>query len=207
MGFRIRPLAATMAVAFSSSALMHGAIAQSDPMLDDIVVSAQKPKALPESTALAPNTLSSMRAASSDTASLLRDVPGVYLQSAGGVSSLPSLHGLADDRLRIQVDGMDLVSACANHMNPPLSYIDPSNVDSVRVYAGITPVSAGGDSIVGTLIVNSNAPRVSNPGKGFQTTGTLSFAATTDGTIFWNATAVAPTEAQMAPGGGGTALQ
>jgi hypothetical protein len=52
MGFRIRPLAAAMAVAFSSSALMHGAIAQSDPMLDDIVVSAQKPKALPESTAV-----------------------------------------------------------------------------------------------------------------------------------------------------------
>ncbi len=173
MGFRIRPLAATMAVAFSSSALMHGAIAQSDPMLDDIVVSAQKPKALPESTAVNPNTLSSMRAASSDTASLLRDVPGVYLQSAGGVSSLPSLHGLADDRLRIQVDGMDLVSACANHMNPPLSSIDPSNVDSVRVYAGITPVSAGGDSIGGTIIVNSTAPRFANPGEGLQTSGQL----------------------------------
>ena len=41
----------------------------------------------------------------------------------------------------------------------------------------------------------------------FQTSGNRSFAATTAGTIFWNATAVAPTEAQMAPGGGGTALQ
>ena len=41
----------------------------------------------------------------------------------------------------------------------------------------------------------------------FQTSGNRSFASGVAGTIFWNATAVAPTEAQMAPGGGGTALQ
>lgn len=40
-----------------------------------------------------------------------------------------------------------------------------------------------------------------------QTSGNRSFGSTTTGTIFWNATAVAPTEGQMAPGGGGTALQ
>ena len=50
--------------------------------------------------------LSKLRAATSDTASLLRDVPGVNLYGAGGVSSLPTIHGLADDRLRIKVDGM-----------------------------------------------------------------------------------------------------
>ena len=41
----------------------------------------------------------------------------------------------------------------------------------------------------------------------FQTSGNRSFASGLAGTIFWNATAAAPTEAQMAPGGGGTALQ
>ncbi len=40
-----------------------------------------------------------------------------------------------------------------------------------------------------------------------QTSGNRSFASTVAGTIFWNNTAVAPTEAQMAPAGGGTALQ
>jgi len=53
---------------------------------------------------------------------------------------------------------MDLVSSCANHMNPPLSYIDPSNVGSIKVFAGITPVSVGGDSIGGTIQVDSAAP-------------------------------------------------
>jgi len=51
-----------------------------------------------------------LRATTSDTASLLRDVPGVSLYGSGGVSSLPAIHGLADDRLRIKVDGMDLIS-------------------------------------------------------------------------------------------------
>jgi iron complex outermembrane receptor protein len=85
-------------------------------------------------------------------------VPGVSLYGAGGVSSLPAIHGLADDRLRIKVDGMDLIASCPNHMNPPLSYLDPSNVGSLKVYAGITPVSVGGDSIGGTIVAETPAP-------------------------------------------------
>ena len=69
--------------------------------------------------------------------------PGVSAYGAGGVSSLPVIRGLADDRLRTKVDGMDLVAACPNHMNSPLSYIDPTAVESVQVYSGVTPVSRG----------------------------------------------------------------
>ena len=105
------------------------------------------------------------RPASSDSAQLLRNLPGVSLSGAGGVSSLPSVHGLADDRLRIQVDGMDLISACGNHMNPPLSYIDPTRVGSVRLFAGITPVSVGGDSIGATIQVESAPPTFAAPGE------------------------------------------
>ncbi len=107
-----------------------------------------------------------MRAATSDTATLLRDVPGVSLYGAGGVSSLPVVHGLADERLRIKVDGMDLYAACPNHMNTPLSYIDPSQVAAISVWAGISPVSAGGDSIGGTIAVESAPPVFAAPGQG-----------------------------------------
>ncbi|OGR02126.1 MAG: TonB-dependent receptor [Deltaproteobacteria bacterium RIFOXYD12_FULL_53_23] len=110
--------------------------------------------------------LRTLRPATSDAVSLLRDTPGVSLSSAGGVSSLPVIHGMADDRVRVRVDGMDLISACANHMNPALSYIDPSNVDSIQVFAGITPVSVGGDSIGGTIQVNSTAPEFAQAGQG-----------------------------------------
>lgn len=95
----------------------------------------------------------------SDTAALLQGMPGVSLQQGGGVSSLPSVRGLSDDRLRITIDGMDLISACGNHMNPPLSYIDPSQIGTISVFAGITPVSLGGDSIGGTIRVESEDPK------------------------------------------------
>jgi iron complex outermembrane receptor protein len=139
------------------AALPLAAISQETKTLSVINVSAPKSNPLGAShtneTSLAPQ-----RAATSDSARLLQDIPGVSLYGAGGISSLPAIHGLADDRLRIQVDGMDLMAACPNHMNSALSYIDPTKVGSVTVYAGITPVSVGGDSIGGTIQVKSAAP-------------------------------------------------
>lgn len=115
-------------------------------------------------TQVATPTLQNLRSSTSDSASLLRGVPGVSLNSGGGISSLPAIRGLADDRLRIKVDGMDLVASCPNHMNPALSYIAPSNLGNLQVYAGITPVSVGGDSIGGTIIADSAAPEFAAPG-------------------------------------------
>lgn len=117
-----------------------------------------------------PNTFS---VHTSDTAALLENEPGISLYRAGGVSSLPVIHGLADDRIRIKVDGMDLISSCANHMNPPLSYIDPANVEEIKVFAGITPVSVGGDSIAGTIVVNSKTPEFAKSGEGLKTSGQI----------------------------------
>ncbi|TXH29190.1 MAG: TonB-dependent receptor, partial [Elusimicrobia bacterium] len=118
-------------------------------------------------------TLQELSASTRDTATLLRNVPGVALQSAGGISSLPVIHGLADDRNRILVDGMDLISSCPNHMNPPLSYLDPGSVAQMRVFVGVTPVSVGGDSIGGTIIAETLAPRFAAPGQATFAEGAL----------------------------------
>jgi iron complex outermembrane receptor protein len=131
------------------------------------------PKPFGGTTTLDRTTIDAKRAATDDTASLLRDVPGVSLYGNGGISSLPAIHGLADDRLRIQLDGMDLMSACPNHMNPVLSYIDPSNVGLIRVYAGITPVSVGGDSIGGAIVVESALPEFAENGEKSLTKGEI----------------------------------
>jgi iron complex outermembrane recepter protein len=136
------------------------------PVLDEIVVTAPKVDLLPLSASrLGEASLAPLRASTSDSASLLRDTPGVHLYGAGGVSSLPSIHGLGDDRLRIKVDGMDLIAACPNHMNSPLSHIDPSAVAAAKVYASVSPVSVGGDSIGGGIVVESVAPEFAKPGQ------------------------------------------
>ncbi|MCK4866115.1 MAG: TonB-dependent receptor, partial [Gammaproteobacteria bacterium] len=49
--------------------------------------------------------LQSLVPTTSDTASLLKNIPRLILQGSGGGSSLPVIHGLADDRIRIKVDG------------------------------------------------------------------------------------------------------
>ena len=141
-------------------------LAEDNPLLDEVVVTAPKAGAEPAMDASGPDaaSLATMKPSTSDAASLLRDTPGVSLYGAGGVSSLPAIHGLADDRLRIKVDGMDLIAACPNHMNPALSYLDPAQVGSLKVYAGISPVSLGGDSIGGSIIAETPAPVFAQPG-------------------------------------------
>lgn len=133
--------------------------------MDPVVVSGTR-VVEPHATAVSPPDLQSLRSVTSDTASLLRYIPGVSLYGAGGVSSLPAIHGLADDRLRIKVDGMDLIASCPNHMNPALSYIDPTNVGALKVYGGLAPVSLGGDSLGGTIVLQTPAPEFAAPGEG-----------------------------------------
>ena len=158
----LRPLCALI------MALPFAAIAQSpaDNTLQPVTVKAEKAPATLGASHVAADAIQATRRASSDSANLLRSLPGFSVQGAGGVSGLPSVHGMTDDRLRIQVDGMDLLSACGNHMNPPLSYIDPSRVASVRVFAGAVPVSVGGDSIGATVQVEAAAPEFAAPGAG-----------------------------------------
>jgi iron complex outermembrane receptor protein len=109
--------------------------------------------------------IASRKTGTSDTASLLNGVPGLAVSTNGGVSGLPAIHGLADDRVKVLVNGMTVASHCSNHMNSPLSYIDPGNVGRVNVIAGITPVSSGGDSIGGTILVDSADPEFAAPGQ------------------------------------------
>ena len=148
--------------------ILHGMAWADESRLPEVKVHASPLTSgeLAGAVTLEQQTLQARRSASSDSASLLRGVPGLSLQGAGGVSSLPVIRGLGDDRLRIKVDGMDLIASCPNHMNPPMSYIDPSQVEAIRVYAGIAPVSVGGDSIGGSIIVESAAPRFAKPGEG-----------------------------------------
>jgi iron complex outermembrane receptor protein len=141
------------------------AVYAEEVQLSSVVVKAEKLQPLPANADVDKASLTRSRTSTSDTAKLLEDQPAVSLYKAGGVSSLPVIHGMADDRVRVKVDGMDLISACANHMNSPLSYIDPANVGSIKVFAGISPVSQGGDSIAGTIQVDSPTPEFAKAGE------------------------------------------
>ena len=172
--FKFSKLTHAIALALPALSLAcSAALAQTSSTLPAVTVNASRTSPLPTASTLDPAGLAAARPATSDSASLLRDIPGLSLYGAGGVSSLPAIHGLADDRLRIKVDGMDLIASCPNHMNPALSYIDPSSVGTLQVYAGIAPVSTGGDSIGGTIIAESRPPTFAAPGAGSITQGEI----------------------------------
>jgi iron complex outermembrane receptor protein len=137
----------------------------------------------------------SMQPGTSSTADLIADAPGVSIFRAGGVSGIPALNGLADDRVKVLLNGMVVSSACANHMNPPLSYADPAQVGYVEVLTGVAPVSKGGDSLGGTVIVESHPPHFASPEQGVHTAGSLSASYRSNGDgIGTAATAHAATE-------------
>ncbi|WP_363349555.1 TonB-dependent receptor domain-containing protein [Methylocystis echinoides] len=143
--------------------------------LPDLYVSASRPTPVRATTAQPPQPVQEtapisrpsivdeqkievLRVQSEDATKLLERTPGVTMYEAGGVSRLPVIQGLADDRVKILTGGVSITSACANHMNPPLSYTGSNNVEKIEVYSGVVPVSKGGDSIGGTIIAEPKSP-------------------------------------------------
>jgi iron complex outermembrane receptor protein len=191
-------LAIASVLVFSGVCLPIAAMAQEqEPVLEEVNVQADKLQPAAMSSAVSTDNLQQMRAATSDTASLLANTPGVSLYSAGGVSSLPAIHGLADDRLRIKVDGMDLIASCPNHMNPPLSYLDPASVGTLTTYAGITPVSVGGDSIGGTIIAETRDPVFAANGEDLLSQGEMGAFYRSNGNVRGGNIAVAAASEQL----------
>lgn len=170
---RRRPIAIAIGAAFLFPSLSW---AETPTVMDDVVVSATRiaPVIPLDSLTLDGAAIADRLPYTGETAGFLKDVAGASLYTGGGVSSLPVLRGLADDRVRVSIDGMTLSSACGNHMNPPMSYIDPSNVGQFQVISGVTPVSLGGDSIAGSILIQSPAPVFAAEGQGSTAGGSIS---------------------------------
>jgi iron complex outermembrane receptor protein len=123
---------------------------------------AEEPRT-PGAEIVAPKLIEQDKPVASDTSRLLERESGVSVQTGGGVSGLPAIRGLADDRIKILVGGVETTSSCANHMNSPLSYTDPNTIGGVTVVKAVSSVSTGGDSIGGSILVRPRAPVFATP--------------------------------------------
>jgi len=128
------------------------------PQLPEVVVTGDRleqpsfPPGAPLATEPAP-TAPAAKARAADAGALVGEVPGAAVVRNGPQTSILQLRGLSGDRVKVSVDGMTVTPACPNHMDPPLHYAAPASIDAMTVMAGITPVSLGGDSIGGTVLV------------------------------------------------------
>ncbi|MDR7928184.1 TonB-dependent receptor [Acidithiobacillus thiooxidans] len=120
----------------------------------------------------------------SNTAKILQNIPGGSVSAAGGVSRLPVLNGLSDNQLLLQVNGFSTPNACANHMNPPLSYLPPAAIGQITIYSTVVPVSVGGNAIGGAVIVKSPQPIFAKTGSHFVSGGSVGGFYQSNGNIY-----------------------
>ena len=163
-----------LAAGILAAAMPAIALAQAGTALPPIQVGTQQDGDTSlTTTQILPDALAAKARTTDDTAQLFSDVPGVNVITNGGISGLPTIHGLADDRIKTLVDGIPVTASCPNHMNPALSYVAPTAVGKAEIIAGITPVSQGGDSIGGTISVEPAAPVFAAAGEGIRSGGQL----------------------------------
>lgn len=85
------------------------------------------------------------------TATLLKQSPGANVNYNGPLTGIIQYRGMYDDRINTQLDGVEIAPACPNHMDPPLHYAAKPLVESIEIYRGIAPVSAGNETIGGAV--------------------------------------------------------
>ncbi len=110
------------------------------------------------------NLTPNLKAMSPDTPALLARTAGAAVVRNGAQTGIVQLNGLAGDRIRTLIDGMEITPAGPNAMDPSLSYIDPASVYNVTVFPAITPVDIGGDVIGGSVLVSTPPPAFSDDG-------------------------------------------
>ena len=98
---QLKQIAICLALAFAQSA-----VAAENETMPEVEVKANRlePLPAPSKSGLDNKGLEQKRVYTSDTARMLEDQPGVSLYGAGGVSSLPVIHGMADDRIRTKAN-------------------------------------------------------------------------------------------------------
>jgi len=97
-----------------------------------------------------------------DLADWLTSVPGANVNSNGPITGIAQYRGLYGDRVAASLDGHPVIGAGPNAMDTPLSYSTPLIVDSMTVYRGIAPVSAGINTLGGAIEVKMRKAETMN---------------------------------------------
>lgn len=74
---------------------------------------------------------------------VLSRLEGLSLIKRGAYAMEPQLGGFSAGQLNITIDGMKIFGACTDKMDPVTSYIEPSNLKSIRVNRGTTATETG----------------------------------------------------------------
>ena len=95
---------------------------------------------------------------SADLAEALSDnIPSVFMNRRSAIANDVFIRGQKRDNISIDVDGTKVYGACPNRMDPPISHILASQIDSVEVIEGPYDVENFG-TLSGGLRVKTKTP-------------------------------------------------
>jgi len=86
-----------------------------------------------------------------DSAALLRKAPGANFNSNGPLTGIAQLRGMFGSRVATEINGHGISAGGPNWMDPPLSYAPAGQLQSLEIFRGIAPVSAGQETIGGAV--------------------------------------------------------
>jgi iron complex outermembrane receptor protein len=126
---------------------------ESPVVIDDVTVTGQRLRELAEFH----TDLSQSPITVPDSAELLRKAPGGGVNRNGPLSGIAQYRGMYGDRVNVAIDGMHVCTGGPNGMDPPLSYIPRSQLQTLTVSRGIAPVSAGMETLGGAVIAQGKS--------------------------------------------------
>lgn len=89
--------------------------------------------------------------APSDTAQLLKLMPGANLNKNGELTGIAQYRGMYGGRINVSINGSQISSGGPNAMDAPLHYAPVAILESLTVHRGISPVSIGQETIGGSM--------------------------------------------------------
>jgi iron complex outermembrane receptor protein len=101
------------------------------------------------------NAEATVKVTDPDLSSWLTSVPGANINRNGAVTGIAQYRGLFGDRVSTTINGHNIIGSGPNAMDSPLSYGPTFLVESMSVYQGIAPVSAGLDTLGGAIEVTT----------------------------------------------------
>ncbi len=85
---------------------------------------------------------------------------GISLIRRGAYAMEPQMHGFSGGQINITIDGMKMFGACTDKMDPVTSYIEPDNLESLKITHG-TSGNRHGSAVGGSFDMLLKGPETS----------------------------------------------
>ncbi len=86
---------------------------------------------------------------------------GISLIRRGAYAMEPQMHGFSGGQINITIDGMKMFGACTDKMDPVTSYIEPDNLESLKITHG-TSGNHNGSTVGGSFDMLLKEPETSH---------------------------------------------